>query len=383
MKTKLLALFVLMSMLLTFVFTACDNNSQNSGNNSDNTGDNSNNGDNSGNTDKENEDNSKKSQFKTYSFNYFDTVSTIIGYEVEGETFGKVGQKALELLGEYHRLFDIYNEYDGINNICTINKLVNGKHQVVKVDRKIIDMLVMAKEMYTLTDGKMNIAMGSVLSIWHDYRTAGLDQPGKAELPPMEKLTEAANHTNIDNLIIDEENCTVYLADPKMTLDVGAFAKGYAVEMVARMLEDMGKDNYVINVGGNIRTIGAKATGEKWKTGIENPTGDYDVPYIEYIGLEDDAIVTSGSYQRYYMVGGKKYHHIIDKDTLMPAVGLLSVSIICSDSGLGDGLSTALFCMSIEDGMALIESLDGVEALWVAEDETKYYSSGFTNYRYE
>ena len=322
-----------------------------------------------------------KEQYKTYSFAYFDTISTVIGCESSQDKFAEVSGKALNLLGEYHRLFDIYNEYDGINNLCTVNKLVDGEHQVVKVDRKIIDMLLMAKEMYTLTGGKMNIAMGSVLSIWHDYRTAGLDNPSKAELPPMDMLTEAAEHTDINDLIIDEENSTVYLADPKMKLDVGAFAKGYAVEMVARALEEMGKTNYVLNVGGNIRTIGPKLDGSKWKTGIENPTGESG--YIEYIGLEDEAIVTSGSYQRYYIVGGKEYHHIIDKDTLMPAKGLLSVSIICSDSGMGDGLSTALFCMSIEDGMALINSLDGVEALWVDENEVKYYSNGFLNYRYE
>ena len=322
-----------------------------------------------------------REQYKTYSFSYFDTISTVIGCESSQDKFAEVSGKALNLLGEYHRLFDIYNEYEGINNLCTVNKLVDGEHQVVKVDRKIIDMLLMAKEMYTLTGGKMNIAMGSVLSIWHDYRTAGLDNPSKAELPPMDMLKEAAEHTDINDLIIDEENSTVYLADPKMKLDVGAFAKGYAVEMVARALEEMGKTNYVLNVGGNIRTIGPKLDGSKWKTGIENPTGESG--YIEYIGLEDEAIVTSGSYQRYYIVGGKEYHHIIDKDTLMPAEGLLSVSIICSDSGMGDGLSTALFCMSIEDGMALINSLDGVEALWVDENEVKHYSDGFLNYRYE
>lgn len=377
MKKRILALFVLISMLLSFTLTACDNeNGETPDNNSGNDGgENNGEGNNSG-------DNEKKTQFKSYSFNYFDTISTIIGYEVKGDDFGEVSQKALDLLGEYHKLFDIYNEYDNINNLCTINKLVDGEHQVVKVDRKIIDMLIMANEMHTLTGGKMNIAMGSVLSIWHDYRTAGLDQPVNAKLPPMDKLTEAAKHTDINNLIIDEENSTVYLADPQMSLDVGAFAKGYAVEMVARMLEDMGKDNYVINVGGNIRTIGTKANGDKWKTGIENPTGDYDVPYIEYIGLEDEAIVTSGSYQRYYVVNGKRYHHIIDSETLMPAKGFLSVSIICSDSGMGDGLSTALFCMSLEDGMALINSLDGVEAIWVTEDEVKHYSDNFSEYIY-
>ena len=323
---------------------------------------------------------SEKLQYKSYSFDYFDTISTVIGYEAEGEEFGRVSSEALSLLGEYHRLFDIYHEYEGINNLCTVNKLVDGEHQVVKVDRKIIDMLLMAKEMHALTGGKMNIAMGSVLSIWHDYRNEGLDQPALAKLPPMDQLQKAAEHTNINDVIIDEENLTVYLADPEMSLDVGAFAKGYAVEMVANMLEDMGKSGYVLNVGGNIRTTGPKADGRKWKTGVESPTGE---GYIEYIGLETEAIVTSGSYQRYYVVDGKRYHHIIDSETLMPAEGLLSVSVICADSGMGDGLSTALFCMSVEDGMALINFIEGVEAMWVTADEVQHYSDGFKDYLYQ
>lgn len=324
-----------------------------------------------------------KVSYKNYSFAYFDTVSTIIGFEKTQDEFAEVSNEAMNLLAEYHRLFDIYNEYEGINNICTINKIVDGEHPVVKVDRKIIDMLLYAKEMYELTDGKMNIAMGSVLSIWHDYRTEGIDNPSKAKLPPMAELEKAAQHTDINNIIIDEENSTVWLADPEMTLDVGAFAKGYAVEMVAKMLEEKREYNYVVNVGGNIRTTGQRADGKKWKTGIENPTGDPDVPYIEYIGLNGQAIVSSGSYQRYYIVDGKTYHHIIDSETLMPARGLLMVSIICEDSALGDGLSTALFCMSVEDGMALVNSLDGVEAMWVTEDEVKHYSNNFKNFLYE
>ena len=327
----------------------------------------------------DNNTDSTKTQYKNTSFDYFDTVSYIIGYESSVDEFSDVSVEVLDLLGEYHKLFDIYNEYEGMVNLCTINK--NAGNAPLKVDRKIIDMLIYAKDMYVVTDGTMNVAMGSVLSIWHDYRTEGSNNPGKAELPPMEKLTEAAKHTNIDDIIIDDVNCTVYLADPDMRLDVGAFAKGYAVEMVARMLEEKGKTNYVINVGGNIRTTGTKADGGAWKTGVENPTGDYEVPYIEYLDLVDCAIVTSGSYQRYYLVGGKRYHHIIDPDTLMPSEkGFYSVSIICNDSALGDGLSTALFCMTLEEGMALINSLDGVEAMWYTTDEVKYYSNGFDQY---
>ena len=261
--------------------------------------------------------------------------------------------------------------------------LFNGEHKVVTVDRKIIDMLLYAKKMYEVTGGEMNIAMGSVLSIWHDYRSEADDNYGVGELPPMEDLQEAAKHTNIDNLIIDEENSTVYLADPLMKLDVGAIAKGYAVEMVAQMLESRGITGYVINVGGNIRTVGTKANGDKWLAGIEAPSEDFDEAYLAYLGLAGETIVTSGSYQRYYIVDGEAYHHIIDRETLMPARGFLSVSIICKNSADGDGLSTALFCMPLEDGMALIESLDGVEAHWVLEDGTRVKSSGFSDFEVE
>ena len=325
----------------------------------------------------------KKQSYKTYSFAYFDTVSTIIGYETSEKKFSKISSEVMNLLGEYHKFFDIYNEYEGINNLCSLNKLVDGEHQRLTVDRRIIDMLLEAKRMYEITGGKMNVAMGSVLSLWHDYRTAGIDEPWNAKLPPMDELRAAALHTDISKVIIDEENSTVWLSDPQMKLDVGAFAKGYAVEMVAKYLEEKGKGGYVINVGGNIRTVGPKADGSKWKTGVENPIENPEVPYIEYLALEDNAIVTSGSYQRYYLVDGKRYHHIIDPDTLMSAErGYLSVSIICESSAMGDGLSTALFCMELEDGMALINSLEGVDAMWVMTDETKHYSSGFKDHLY-
>lgn len=315
-------------------------------------------------------------------FGYFDTITVIDGYAETGEEFDAIVQDILTELGEYHKLFDIYNSYSGINNIRTINRLFDGEHKVVTVDQRIIDMLLYAKKMYNVTGGQMNIAMGSVLSIWHDYRSEAEDNYYIGELPPMEELQEAAQHTDINNLIIDEENCTVYISDPKMTLDVGAIAKGYAVEMIAQMLEKRGITGYIINVGGNVRTVGAKANGGKWVSAIENPL-DEEGSYLAYLGLAGEAIVTSGSYQRYYYVDGKAYHHIIDKETLMPAEYFVSVSVVCKNSADGDGLSTALFCMSLEEGMALVESLEGVEAHWVLPDGTRYKSSGFADFEVE
>lgn len=308
---------------------------------------------------------------------YFDTVITIVGYEYTEEEFNAVADDILAQFAEYHRLYTIYHRFEDIENLCTINDLVDGTHRTVTVDKRIIDMLLYAKEMYTVTGGTVNVAMGSVLSLWHSYRELGKDNPAEASLPPMESLKAAAEHTDISGLIIDAENCTVTLTDPLMRLDVGAIAKGYATERVARSLEKRGVTGYVLNIGGNVRAIGAKPDDTPWSVGVENPLGD---DYLAYLQISDESVVTSGSYQRYYFVDGKAYHHIIHPDTLMPSEGFLSVSVICKDSGFGDAMSTALFCLTLEDGLALVESMPGVEAMWVQEDGTKTVSSGFDKY---
>ncbi len=324
-----------------------------------------------------------KTKFNSHYFDYFDTATTITGYEETQEDFDEVCKEITTLLREYHRLYTIYNRYEGLNNLVTINDIVDGKHTAVTVDKKIIDMLIFAKEMYQKTDGNVNIAMGSVLKIWHIYRNEGLDNPAKAELPPMDELKEASKHTNIDDLIIDTDKNTVFLADPLMTLDVGAIAKGFAVEEIAKHLEGKGITGYILNVGGNVRTIGM-ADKEKWKVGIENPDiNNEEKPYIEYLKLSGESVVTSGSYQRFYIVNGENYHHIIDPETLMPGTKYRSVSVITNDSGLGDAMSTALFIMDYEKGKKIVESTENLEAMWVLADGTQLYSSGFESYTFE
>ena len=320
----------------------------------------------------------KLNKYSQNSFDYFDTVSVITGYAESQEEFDKVANECMTLLGEYHKLYTIYHRFENFENLCTINELVNGEHRTVKVDHRIIDLLLYSKEMYNKTNGMVNVAMGSVLSLWHDYRTIGMDNLADASLPPMDKLQEASKHTDINKMVIDEANCTVTLTDPLMKLDVGAIAKGYATEQIAKSLEEQGIEGYVLNIGGNVRSIGPKADGEAWVVGVENPDGSAD--YLSKVKLQGEALVTSGSYQRYYIVDGEKYHHIIDPKTLMPAKGFTSVSVICKDSGLGDAFSTALFCMSLDEGLSLVESTENVEVMWLKEDGTKTFSSGWNNY---
>ena len=304
---------------------------------------------------------------KTY-YNYFDTVSTVSSYAADRE-FDKRAEQVRQILEKYHILFDIYNSYDGVNNLKTVNDRAG---EWVEVSEELIDFLDYAIDMHRLTEGEMNIAIGAVTSLWHNARKDG------GYIPSVGDLKIASFHTDIECIEIDRESSKVRLADSLMRLDVGAVGKGYAAEMARRHLTEAGADSYVLNIGGNLCVIGEKPNGEGWRTGIKNPEVGID-PYYMKISLKNTSCVTSGNYERFYTVDGKRYHHIIDKDTLMPADYFISVTVLCSDSAKADSLSTALFCMPLSDGMALINSISDAEAMWVSVDGVISYTDGFGN----
>lgn len=307
-----------------------------------------------------------KPQGRAY-FDLFDTVSYIYSYKGDSEKeFLENADEAYSVLLKYHRLFDIYHEYEGINNLCTINSnpLVD-----IEVEDELIDFLLYAREMCEITSGEMDIMMGSVLSLWHDARYS--QEP---YLPSGESLEKASEYTGFEFLEIDKDKKTVKLLSPYASVDVGALGKGYATEKAAEVLEARGVSSYVLNIGGNIRIIGEKLDGTGWRTGIKDPK-DPENSFVMTLELRDTSCVTSGSYERYFTVDGVRYSHIIDKDTLYPAVYFDSVTIIAKDSGLCDALSTALFAMPYEEGVALAESL-GADAIWVFKDGSVKYTEG-------
>ena len=319
-----------------------------------------------------------KPRSKTISSSYFNTLSVIYTYaDEDGTDIEKYSAIADEVLSYYHKLFDIYFEYSDVNNIKTINK--NAGKNPVKVNKDLIDFLLYCKELYTLTNGKTNVMLGSVLKIWHDLREDADDDFGyldPAELPTEDILSEAATHTTIDLLVINEEDSTVYISDPKASLDVGAIAKGYTVDILYDRLKAEGADAVALNIGGNLRTIGLKPDSKLWVTGITNPDKESDETVKCKIKIGEASVVTSGDYERYFVSDGKKYHHIIDPTTLIPANYFASVSIITESSALADALSTALFCMPYEDGISLIKSIGGVDAIWIYKDGTVRYTEG-------
>lgn len=298
----------------------------------------------------------------------FDTVTVIKGASDSKEVFSEIARSIHDELLEYHQLFDIYHDYEDVHNLKMVNDMAGKK--AVEVDRRIIDLLIDCKKYYSLSDGMVNVAMGSVLKLWHNARNDGMNDPVNAKLPDMNRLMDASQHTNLEAVVIDEAKSTVYISDPEVQLDVGAVAKGWSAQRVA----ENAPKGLLISVGGNVCATGPKDDrGTPWVVGVQNPDGE---DYLHTIYVTDASVVTSGDYQRYFVVDGKVYHHIIDPNTLLPGAFWRSVTIVCADSGLADALSTALFLLPLEDGQALLEKC-GAEAMWVDADGNQFYSPGF------
>lgn len=306
---------------------------------------------------------------KTY-LDYFDTVTVLKGAAESQTDFDDAAALVAAELERYHKLFDIYNDYEGLNNLKTVNDMAGVTP--VEVDAAIIALLTDCRCYYELTGGKVNAAMGGVLKLWHEARNQGLYDPAHAELPDMAALEQAAMHTDFDSIDIDEAACTVYISDPLVQLDVGAVAKGWAAQCVSEQLPT----GMLLSLGGNVCATGPKAENTPWVIGVQNPAGE---GYLNTLNVIVGSFVTSGDYQRTYRVNGVDYHHIIDPQTLMPSRHWRSVTVICDDSGLADALSTALFLLPQAEGQALLDQC-GAVAMWVDGNGISYYSSGFEAY---
>ena len=300
----------------------------------------------------------------------FDTVTTVSGYAAVQAEFDAAAREIHDALLEYHRLYNIYESYDGLRNLKTVND--QAGIGPVPVDTRILSLLQFAQTAWTETGSRVNAAMGSVLALWHDAREQALEDPDRAALPDRSALEEAALHTDLSALELDLEAGTAFLTDPDMALDVGALAKGYAVEQVAAAAPD----HFLISVGGNVCATGPKPDGTPWTVAVENPDGG---DFLKLLYAEDRSVVTSGDYQRYFELDGVRYHHIIDPDTLEPAAYWRSVTVVADSSAAADCLSTALFTLSQAEGQRLLDQW-GAEALWIGRDGAQVMSPGFSAY---
>ena len=311
-------------------------------------------------------------KYQTEFFDSFDTITTVTAYCKNESEFDKYAAAVHDEMLRLHRLFDIYNTYDGINNLKTVNDMA-GIAPVV-CEPELITLVTLGVSAFTETSGVVNIALGSVLRIWHDARIAASENPANAAVPSADALTKAAQHTDIGGVIIDVEAGTIFLADTETSLDVGSTAKGWAVERAAQLVRKAGLKSGIISAGGNIVAIGSPADGRKsWSVGIRNPKGG---DMFDVASAVDISIVTSGGYERNFTSGGKTYHHIIDPETLIPAVDFDAVTVLHPDSAIADMLSTALFVLPPDEAREFAAQYSA-DALWIFADGSHTATDGY------
>lgn len=295
-------------------------------------------------------------------YTYYDAFDTVISLTVYDDDFSP--EVFEERLAYLDGVFDAYEPHEGIAGVYALN---HAGGEWLEVAPELYALLEACQENYARFDRRVNILMGNLTGLWRRYREAGV------AIPDARELAAAAAHTDPTGLELDGEG-RARMTDPQSTLDVGAVAKGYAVELLAQMLEQ-DLSSFLIDAGGNVRAGGKPLDGrESWTVGVQDPSDASR--YVCKLALSNMSAVTSGGYQRCYEVDGVRYHHLIDPDTYMPANYVLQVTILTEDSLLADYLSTEAFLLPYERSRARIDALEGVEAIWVQYDGTVEMTDG-------
>ena len=240
----------------------------------------------------------------------------------------------------------------------------------VQVSPDTLSVISRGLEICRVGDGAFDITVGPLVKLW------GIGT-SSARVPSQKEIRAALARMGWRDVQVLPDSSSVFLRRPGMALDLGAIAKGYAADEVARILREHGVKAALVNLGGNVLTIGAKPDGTPWKIGVQNP----EEPRGTHIGIIDvgeTAVVTSGSYERYFEAGGRRYHHILDTTTGAPVDnGLTAVMIVARDSTTADGYSTLVFALGLQKGRALVESSAGaIEALFITDKRDIYVTAG-------
>lgn len=295
----------------------------------------------------------------TYTDTLFDTV---ISVQILDPVDEKVLKGCEKLCKEYDAKFSKSNEES------EISKINHAKGKFVEVSDDTITLLKKGIYYCELSHGIFDITIGSVSDLW-DFHA---EDP---KVPSKKKIRSAKGHVNYRGILIQDNR--VKLTDSKARLDVGAIAKGYIADRLKEYLKKNNVKHAIINLGGNVLTIGTKTDGSKYNIGIQRPFDESGQP-ITSVKVADKSVVTTGTYQRYFEKNGKIYHHILDTATGYPCENDLSSVTIITDSSLtADALSTVSFLLGYEEGIKLINLLDNVDAVFITNDGEIHYSENF------
>ncbi len=290
----------------------------------------------------------------------YEKIEEILGTVITGKVYGKNAEEGLEAaFARAREIEHIMSAKEENSELSQLNKEAYQKE--VSVSEELF--LVIKKAIYyaKLADGNFDPTIGKLIDLW-GIGTEHENVPKEKEIAPLTGLKD------YEQVILDEEKRTVRFLTDTVQLDLGGIAKGYVADEMKEILTNTyGIESGTLSLGGNVMTIGNKTEGEQWVVGIADPLNPSSI--IGTVQVTDKTVVTSGNYERYFIKNNVRYHHILNPETGYPAnEGIISSTIITDCSMDADALSTAAYVMGAEDAIALIEKMEGIEAILVKED---------------
>ncbi|MBU3170530.1 FAD:protein FMN transferase [Clostridium estertheticum] len=291
-----------------------------------------------------------------------------LGTSNQLKAYGKKATKAIE--ESIIKVCEIDNKMSVFKNDSEISKIsinAGNKPQIVSKDTYYV--IQKAIKYCKLSEGAFDITIGPIVALW------GIGKEGQ-QIPSGNEIKEKLKIVNYKDIIIDKNDRSIFLKNKKQEIDVGGIAKGYAADEVKNVMIKNGIKSALINLGGNILTLGTKIDGTPWSVGIQDPfktRGEFALT----ISVINKSVVTSGNYERYFEVEGKRFHHIINPSTGYPSESDIVGATIISDNSIdGDGLSTGVYIMGVEKSIKLIEEIEGVDAILITKSKEIYVTSG-------
>ncbi|SIT98206.1 thiamine biosynthesis lipoprotein [Epilithonimonas bovis DSM 19482] len=284
------------------------------------------------------------------------------------ETVAKEHLEAAVL--EIQRIENLLTTFREESQTNQINQ--NAGMKPVKVDPEVFNLIERSLRISKITDGYFDISYGSI-----DRKFWNFDREMK-ELPDPEMIKEHLKLVNYHNILLNREDSTVFLKEKGMRIGFGGIGKGYAAEMGKRLLINRGVKSGVVNASGDLTTWGNQADGKPWTIGISDPD-NARLPF-SYMNISNISVATSGNYEKFVSIGGKKYSHTINPKTGMPVSGIKSVTIICPNAEIADALATPVTIMGTEKGIGMIDQIQQVECI-IIDDENHIYSSKNINFK--
>ena len=293
------------------------------------------------------------------------TVTTISLYDHQSEEILDLAIEKLKQLEDTLSINKTGTLLDEINDAA-------GLHPII-VDKDTYEIIEKGLSYSKLTQGAFDITVGPIVKLWN----IGFPE---ARVPSAEEIDAILPLIGFDKVTLNPNDLSVYLTQQGMRLDLGGIGKGYAADEIAELLKENGVEHAIIDLGGNIYTLGTKTNNELWTVGVQdpfNPRGQI----IGHLKTANQSIVTSGIYERYLEDdSGHKYHHILNPKTGYPYENQIAgVTIVSNLSADGDALSTAVFAMGVEEGLEFVESLEGIDAIFITLDSKIYVSDGLKN----